>query len=347
VNARLPSLVFLAGWFLVSTGCGRTASDSDRDTPKANGDHPDSKPESSKKATLPTAMQIVDWLPPDTETLFVVNGPFQMQAEGEEMRRAANLARLLERLSCSPLGVRKGALIKELAGQEVALAVEGARHFRHASGLGMSRYEGCQVIVFQRDLGAAGDSLKKALASASKTTQEIAGHEVFSLEEKFEKDVWTFFFTQPLPNVLVCATDQGFLGEVLARMDRPEGKRALPKDLPEWKHVDTTARFWAIRHFDLDSPLAIDPEGVGLVFTFNPGEGPEEKVSATVKYLTDENDLGKIAKAWTYVGEAKLTPKVKQLAPGVVEITAHLRDERDAGRFFFVLLFHLGHGIAV
>jgi hypothetical protein len=42
-----------------------------------------------------------------------------------------------------------------------------------------------------------------------------------------------------------------------------------------------------------------------------------------------------------------LTPEVKQLAPGVIEITVQLRRDDDAVRFYFVLLHHLGHGISV
>jgi hypothetical protein len=337
----------------VSAGCSRTGSDSDKDTPKGQRDSRDRNPESDQPDKMPTAKQILEWVPADRETFVVVNGPFQMQLEGEKLRRRNTLAGLLEGISYSPLAMRNGAFIKELAGQEVALGVEAARRFRPPSGLGMSRYEGCHIIVFRHDLGAAGDSLKKALAAAAKKTQKIAGHEVFSLEEKFEKDVWHIFFAQPQANILVCATDQGFLSELLERMVRPTGKRALPKNLPEWKHVQTTARFWAVRHFDdaregdLDSPPATDPGVVGLVFIFDLGEGPEEKAPPKVIYLSGEKDVRKVEKAWTYVGEAKWTPKVKQLAPGVIELTAELKGDGDAGRFFIILLYHLGHAIAV
>jgi hypothetical protein len=137
------------------------------------------------------------------------------------------------------------------------------------------------------------------------------------------------------------------LDEVLNRMDRPGEKRALPKDLPEWEHVDATARFWAIRHCDHRSPLRTEPEEIGLVFTFNPADGQKERASPTIKLLTGEIDLGRVEKEWTYVGEAKLTPEVKQMAPGVIEVTVQLRRDDDAVRFYIVLLHHLGHGISV
>jgi hypothetical protein len=270
----------------------------------------------------------------------VANGPFQLQLTPEDdklLERNSVLPRLLEGLTYHPWGVRKELLIKKLAGQDVALAVEGARRFRLPSGLGTARYEGGHVLVFRRDLGAAGDAVKKALADAAAKAQRIAGREVFALEEKFENDVWKFYFAQPKPNVLVCATDPSYLTEMFRRMDRPEEQRALPKDLPEWKYVDTTARFWAVRHYG----EAGDGDDVGF------GEGRDKKTPPKIKYLSGGKNAREVKKAWTYVGEATWKPEVQQLAPGVIEVTAHLRRNGDAVHFLFVLLNHLGHAIAV
>ena len=40
------------------------------------------------------------------------------------------------------------------------------------------------------------------------------------------------------------------LVDLLGRMDKHGGSRALPDRLPEWKHLDATARIWGIRHYD-------------------------------------------------------------------------------------------------
>jgi hypothetical protein len=53
----------------------------------------------------------------------------------------------------------------------------------------------------------------------------------------------------PKPNIAVAATDRGYLEDVLARIDGKRGERALPDTLPEWKHVDTHAQFWVVRHY--------------------------------------------------------------------------------------------------
>jgi hypothetical protein len=305
-----------------------------------------------KAKALPTFKGILDWLPPDTETLVVTNGHYKLEFEAEDSPRATPLPleKSLERLSYLPLGnIRKGVYVKKLAGSEVALAVEGARKFQ-AGGLGLSPYEGCHVLVFSR-INLAGDSLRKALSKDSKRVQRLDGHEVYCFEEKLEDHLWKYYIAMPKPNILLCATDQGYLEEVLHRMVRKVGVRAFPNDIPEWKHVDTTKRFWAIRHYgkngfnNNDSPELNDPRAVGLVFTFDPGVKPGGKRMPKVKYLSANKNARKIAsKAWTYFDKPTWRPTVEQKGAGVVDITAELND-RQAAEFLFLLLFHLGHAI--
>jgi hypothetical protein len=306
----------------------------------------EAKPPSNKPAPLPTAMQILEWLPADTETFLVAHGPFQLpRVPAEDDKDAAEkltLAQMLQGTACWPLMARDSLLVKTLAGQNIALAMEGARGFRQNKGLGMALYDGIHILVFPHDLGTVGDAISKALADAGAKRQRIAGRQVLMVEEKYENDIWKFYFAQPKPNVLVGATDAGYLAEVFQRMDKPQAKRALPKELAEWKYVDTTASFWAMRHWD----DAIKGAG-GLVFSYSPDESPNKNRPATIKMLWPNTNLRRAKDAWTYVGEATWKPEVKQLAPGVIEVTARLRKNADAGRFFYVLLAHLGHAISV
>jgi len=47
-----------------------------------------------------------------------------------------------------------------------------------------------------------------------------------------------------------CRCDyEGYLREVLARINGKQSPRALPANLPEWKHVNIHAEFWAVRHY--------------------------------------------------------------------------------------------------
>jgi hypothetical protein len=135
-------------------------------------------------------------------------------------------------------------------------------------------------------------------------------------------------------------------------------KRALPEDLPEWKHVNTAAKFWAVRHYDKDdaqndpsSPLRGEQKGanwpdkqaVGIVFDLDPSRSPV----ATLNYLSANKDARKIfADEQTRVDRG-FKPVIREREPGVVEMQFSLDDPKQSGMFLFVLLFLLGHGTYV
>jgi hypothetical protein len=50
------------------------------------------------------------------------------------------------------------------------------------------------------------------------------------------------------PKVILSATSDKYLEQVLANLDVVPTVQAFPDTLPEWKHVDTTAPAWMLRH---------------------------------------------------------------------------------------------------
>lgn len=50
------------------------------------------------------------------------------------------------------------------------------------------------------------------------------------------------------PNIVLCASSDRYLEAVLRGVDQAARTRALPYDLPEWKHVDFDAPVWMLRH---------------------------------------------------------------------------------------------------
>ena len=129
--------------------------------------------------------------------------------------------------------VRDGLLQKHLAGLKVSLALEGSRHFRGPKGLGLMPFEGCQIVIFEDEAKWGLQAAMKVLMQKAPKTIELAAKEVAVYEEKWENDIWTVFFTQPKPGILLCATHRGYLKEVLKRMEGKHPTRALPKHLPE------------------------------------------------------------------------------------------------------------------
>jgi len=297
--------------------------------------------------------QSLDWLPEDTETVIVAQVPFEIPKPTAEQLKFDEAIRFLP---FGPiLSLQNEMLYKKLVGQKVLCAIEGSRRFTAPRNLGMMPYQGAHILQFDP---AADDALRKAFRICQEKAVkniELAGERVAVFTEKHESDKWSFFVSHPQPGVLICATNQDFLEETLKRMGRKPDRRALPADLPEWKQVDINAHVWAIRHYrkesaenDPSSPLrpkaaanVPDPDAIGLVFWYR----PEIDKLIRVRYLSGaENALDLITEGWRQPTDG-VTPDIKQIAPGVVEIAISVSDEITVPMFLMVFLGILGHGI--
>ena len=296
---------------------------------------------------------ILWWLPEDTETIIVARGPFSGPSDSSWARRR-DMSQVLQAI---PVGIVLGGAVG--AERTVIACVEGSRHFRPPSLLGMMPYQGCHVVVFRPVPGAKPGALTQPLEAQAKQVKAIAGHRVFCFEQKMEADLWRSFLVSPQPDVLLCATDEGFLRTVLDRMRRRGKRRALPEHLSEWKYVDAAARFWAVRHYDRrnaphdpSSPVTGGPaagnvpdkQAVGLVVTYD----PRRSRRALVRYLSANRNAVRIAaKLWDQ-SSGGLKPQIRRGAPGVVEISvADNSGSRSLYMFQFVLMAALGHGCYV
>jgi hypothetical protein len=315
--------------------------------------------------------EVLWWLPSDTQTIVVVRGPWR--GEIPAFRREGGGGADIGRLDDILRSVISGLSVERRAGDPrlppVAFALQGSRRFRSPKDLGLMPYEGANIVVFQQPLGPAAEALKRSWLPPDPPffegdpiprKERIAGHEVLSYEHKLQSDVWTFYLTQPRPDVLITATDRRYLTVLLSRMSKKGERRALPDDLPEWKHLDAGKAIWAIRHYDRgdarddpSSPLAggrraansPDDRAVGLVFTLDAGKTDV----ASIKYLSANEDALAIARdAWTAVEEG-LKPEVRRVVPGVVEVSLPVKAPvgRDSPTSYFLLflLQALGHGV--
>jgi hypothetical protein len=336
------------------------------------GHHADGQ--AASKSERPDRLgEVLWWLPPDTQTLMVARGPWRIEIPepsrddlggGDGTSLAENLRTLI---SGFPAERRAGASRIP----PVAFALEGSRHFRAPKDLGMMPYEGARILVFQQHLGPTAEIIKRSIVDRSghpffgddpvRKTETIAGHEVVWFEREVNSDILKTFIALPRPDVLVCATDRCYLAELLGRMAKKGATRALPADLPEWKHLDVDKSIWAIRHYDPkdaaddpSSPLTgeeraantPDDRAVGLVFTFDTGQ----RGAARVRYLSGNRDaLALVDGAWRAEAEG-VKPEVRQAAPGVVELSLPLKEaagrDSPSGLYFELLLLQaLGHAV--
>lgn len=316
------------------------------------------------KSSAASVQEVLWWLPEDTETVSVARGPFKVVKPDERSEDMSPKDYVELALRQTHLGyveiIQDGAFLKYFMGRTVAFSVEGSRRFRAPTSLGGMRFEGCSIVVLEQDLPER-TALLNQMASQAKVFHNIAGHRIAEFERRLEEDTWTVLFAMPAPNILLCATNQEFLTQVLNRMTHRGARRALPETLPEWKHINTDAQFWALRHYDAreakndpSSPLSgeqvpaswPDTEGLGIVFDFDPARS---KV-ATVRYLSrSEKGLKSfcdLMKKASYPGQ-DFKPQFHQTEPGIVEMAVSIVEDEQAGMFLFVLIMLLGHGVFV
>jgi hypothetical protein len=214
---------------------------------------------SAQHTAVPTAAiseaRVLSWLPADTETVIVARGPFPMpparkddDADDDDNRNhPISGEEVVQRIRLLALGTAlfpKGVSEELFVGQEVALAVDGSRHFRPPSGLGGMLFEGAEIIVFTHDISARFNQLRKGPENLAATREKIEGRDVEVFTERVEEDNWTILVTLAKPDTIVFATNRDYLREVLARVDGAKGRRALPDELPEWKYVNLRSTCW-------------------------------------------------------------------------------------------------------
>jgi hypothetical protein len=246
---------------------------------------------------------------------------------------------------------------KQLQGHKLLCAMEGSRCFRNPTDLGLMRYEGCEIVLFDNASHAAVDDAFQASLEKAKKKIAVRTHQVAIFEEKENGDVWSLHVARPQAGVILCASNKNYLEEVLRRMDRPPEQRALPAHLPEWSHVNLNAPVWAVRHYrkdgvaeDPSSPLApmaaprvADPHAIGIVFWFDPaGNG-----KGYLRYLTESKNATELIQSrWSDPREKENT-RVEQIAPGLVQVSRSFVNATSVGGFLLILMFHIGHGIYI
>ena len=315
---------------------------------------------------------VLAWLPSDTETLLVANGPFWMSnfQIGQEVYTnhevtSEELEKYFEGMTLQLFNSRNGLLEKHLRGKKVLVALEASRHFRPPTGLGELHFEGCAVSIFGDDLDDRRDAFMKEAAQKAIRIEEIEGQKVAVFEEPSEQDIWTSYIAFPQKGVVLAASNEQFLREMLSRMRSPERERALPSSVPEWKYVNTRAQFWGVRHFDKQqakedptSPFGgrksanlPDDGAIGLTYQCS----PSKKQEATLTYFSNSGaEIGKIEEG-RFPSSSEPEPKDtaglhiqrRELQPGVIQSTYDLSRSQPLNWFFFVFMGSVGHAVYI
>jgi hypothetical protein len=312
--------------------------------------------------------QVLSWLPVNTETVLGTNGPFVWDPKAlsnEPPSQEPLTARALEIQSrmfpLTLLNFKSGGYGEFVKGKTVALAIEGSRRFRAPRALGLMRYEGCLIMVFVPTVSLDGAAFMRAAANSAVRFEDHNGTKVAVFEEKSEDDTWNTFVGFPRSNVAIVATNLDYLVGVLDRMRGTPTTRALPANLSEWKHVDTNAPVWGLRHYqkqgaelDPSSPLlgqnaanVPDANAVGVTFSF----APAAERTASVDYFSTNPDVRRILSGYLMMEDAataapqEFQMRLRQPTAGVLEASISLSATEAIGRLLFGLMAMVGHAI--
>jgi hypothetical protein len=312
--------------------------------------------------------QVLSWLPVDTETVLAANGPFAWDpkalshdAPSQERLTTTELEMQSRMLPLGLLNFKNGGLGEFVKGKTVSLAIEGSRRFRPPHALGLMRYEGCLVVVFAPAVSLDGAAFMRAATNSAVRFEEHNGTRVAVFEEKSEDDTWSTFVVFPRSNVAVVATNLDYLLGLLNRIRGTSGSRALPPNLMEWKHVDTNAPVWGMRHYqkqgaesDPSSPLlgqnaanVPDANAIGVTFSF----APAAERSATVDYFSTNPDVRRILSGYLMMEDAataaprEFQMRLRQPAAGVLEASINLSATEAIQRLLFGLMAMVGHAV--
>ncbi len=314
------------------------------------------KLESSKHESAVTLEDILSWIPQGAESLIVARGPFSIQDAPAEPEKSGIEAAFQDQ-AVGPLGsLADGAFYKQLSSNRVLLAVEASGGFRGPEGklgLGEMRYKGVHVVHLEIGSDNGIQKFTSSIRQASSKVLKMDGNEVFVLEKHTENyGSWSFLISEPKPDILILATDEGQLREVLSRMKERRADRAFPRTFPEWKLLNQTKTALAMRHYghaesklDPSSPLGgkaaanvPDDQAVGFACTV---EGFDQ---ITCSYISGNKDRSDVAQRLFSGPLPAVKPNSVLTKADVVEMKFVLANARARSEFLLRLLSALGHG---
>jgi hypothetical protein len=190
--------------------------------------------------------RLLPWFPEDTETLVAAQS-FAVPRPSSVNAFESKWAVLMPSLALAEFD----QYLDRLVDRKILIALKGMRRARPVGSLGDFYAEGCVVVVFERNLGDAGDEWTNAFRKGAEEIRKIAGREVFCLSPgegraRARRHPWVYFL-RLAPDTILCATHDEYLQQLLNRIDTAPRARAFPDSLPQWGTIDRSAPVWMIR----------------------------------------------------------------------------------------------------
>jgi hypothetical protein len=276
---------------------------------------------------------VLSWLPTDTENVAVA-WKFELPLKASNQPPVSEVdfvVSVLRSVAGGPVEyLKKGTYADELRRIPIVLAVGAGREFDVTNEFGELRYQGCHILIFKNSLERTLGAFDARVRSDCKESRKIDGVEtfvfdddVFTKESPASKKEWeTLLIARPENNIVICATQENFLKDVLRRRTVPSPGRAVPNDLPIWKYIDRASPAWMLRHERKSSDKTLRSTDIATAVR------PEAPAALRVAYVADGPKARQIAlrsaqKRWgADVGVLqKLNPAIEQDDSGAAKVS--------------------------
>jgi hypothetical protein len=271
--------------------------------------------------------EALTWLPADTESLWVNQEPFTINAEQsiELLYGRATQVYSVDRLRA----LNEGKIYRDLTNRTILLVVAGARNIR-TTGLGIpapiSEHDVVYLYIFSEpvDLPSADESIQSRPVWRGVATIDARGLPTGAQQARRIEENW---IALARPNVLVLTNNKALLAEILGRISDGSTRRALPAALPEWNHTDRQAPFWGLRHYTDRSKPKVGERGYSSA---NLPQPDGSAVGVAVQFDTTKQRLEVRYISQTQLVQERFDPagvefRVDQLMPGVWRLDSDIR----------------------
>ena len=302
-------------------------------------------------------MDVIGWLPPNIETMIVVNKPVIPTEPPDDSVMSHDLQSAFASFAAGPLAeYRDSRLYHALSALRIRFTVEGARNFRPPRELGLCPYDGVHLLIIDERDSTAFDQYMRQVEASDGDTIRVANVRVKRLSYRSRGDDWSVFVGRPSKNVLAIATAEDILTEAFARLRNGGTSRAFPDTLREWSGIDSTAALWAMRHYRSDgnprdptTPITMqgraanlpDSQAIGFSAYFTT-EMPQRFVAHY--YTANPLGAGIATELWAH---SDTGARVDAASNGASRITAERGARYGWTPVLFMLLGLLGHAVYV
>lgn len=185
--------------------------------------------------------EFIRWLPANTETLIVTQTPVTVDVKTKYPEPTP--------ISFAHRMTSIGSLFPDYAwwdGVKFNRVVAGSCNFRRPKNLGVFPFDGCSILLVDKSSPVSSSQMLAFARVNCSSKTLVQGVELLCFQRQMEDDLLPFYFCSPQKDVVLWATDLGYLTAVLQRSKNGEPQAALLKPLL-WKAIPRSATLFVLR----------------------------------------------------------------------------------------------------